>query len=455
VISALRAKGQLFYDEPGDDCEPRRRRSHCDFRQCYYITVCYDETESEYETPFQSSCTSGPKQCMPTRIHEGVRFDITEHLPPKYSYIGDLEKRIRECFEINCNSPIGVLLKRHAPAILTILGKDTVDLERHPCELFCELRAYFLNYLKMHPPQFQCNLFEEVSCLECPECNDDREWRKPIEWERRCREEMQEAYRKLLYYMQSYQYDCVFGDLVFSCQQPCEAHCIVLGTVEVVNGKLVRVCNTPRQYLWAPANLQQVLIYELLTGLEVPGRPGNDKVPCCPDYPNFDPLCFLAELELDQCGRYQAATALPRSLAAVAEAFHAAYDFTDSCAVSSSIFERVPRERLADAAGLFGLTASTEQMQTSELNKLTPLQALMSHALLRPNDALVAYHGGAESGSILTDFFAQVIPNRSFAKAIEKAPQQAEHTAQQIAHLQNEIQILKQTLEEFKTQRKK
>lgn len=241
VIAALKSKGLLAYDPPEDDCGPRRRRSHCDIRQCYYITICYSESESEYETPFQSSCTSGPKQCMPTRTHEGVRFDITEHLPPQHSYLADLERRIKECFEINCHNPIGNLLHRHAADLLQILGQGTgaEELGRHPCELFCELRAYFLNYLKMHPPQFQCNLFEEVSCLCCPDCDEDWNWRKPREWEQNCREQLLEAFRKLLYYMQSYQYDCVFGDLVFSCQQPCEAHCLVLGTVEVLNGKLV------------------------------------------------------------------------------------------------------------------------------------------------------------------------------------------------------------------------
>ena len=86
-------------------------------------------------------------------------------------------------------------------------------------------------------------------------------------------EELQEAFRKLLYYIRrAVEYDCVFGDFVFSCQQPCEAHCLVLGTIEVLNGKLIRVCNTPRQYLWAPANLLQVLMYDILTAQLAPGR---------------------------------------------------------------------------------------------------------------------------------------------------------------------------------------
>src|ERR1700722_1266799 len=123
-------------EPPEDDCEPRRRRPHCDIKQCFYITICYDETESDYETPFQSSCTSGPKQCLPTRTHERVRFDVTEYLPPKDSYIHGLEERIRECFEVNCNSPIGRIIKQHTEDLLRVFGKDTEELQRDPCELF-------------------------------------------------------------------------------------------------------------------------------------------------------------------------------------------------------------------------------------------------------------------------------------------------------------------------------
>jgi hypothetical protein len=101
VIGALRKKGLLVVDEPEDECEPRERKRRCEIKQCFYITICYEETETNYETPFQSSCTAGPKQCLPTRTHEGVRLDVTDTLPPQHSYLKDLEKRFKHCFEIS------------------------------------------------------------------------------------------------------------------------------------------------------------------------------------------------------------------------------------------------------------------------------------------------------------------------------------------------------------------
>jgi len=472
VIAALKSKNLLVYDWDDDESEhkSRRHRSRCDIKQCFYITICYNETESDYETPFQSSCTSGPKQCMPTRTHEGVRFDVTDKLPRSHSYLEELEERIRHCFELHCEGPIGVIIKRHAPHMLEILGERTIDLreEYEPCELFCNLRAYFLNHLKAKPDEFNCNLYEEVSCLTCPkEWSDEyvahrkrrreleRSAEKIIEEDYRLfyLEELREAFRKLLYYMQRYQYDCVLGDLIFSCQQPCEADCLVLGTVEVVNGKLVRVCNTPRRYLWAPANLLQVLIYSIMTGPVLPKADDDDReAHCCPDYRKFEPGAFLREFELTECGRYHAARSTIDALKAAYRSMSSSHDFTDSGAVASEIFARVKPEELQGVAERFGIRASTLEKHVSTLNVPTVNQALQSSALLRPNDSIVAYTSGGETQRVLPDFLAELSPDRSLGDAIEKERQQTRREldlfAGRIEELTAEIDGLKRRLAE-------
>lgn len=477
VIAALKSKGLLLVEQPEDDCEPKRYYPRCDIKQCFYVTICYQETHSDYETPFQSSCTTAPKQCMPTRVHEGVRFDVTDKLPHKHSYLEELEEHIEHCFEINCDSPIGVILKRHAPQLLEIFGEaksEAADNQEpgdryDPCELFCTLRAYFLNHLKTRPDHFNCNLYEEVSCLTCP-----REWSE--EWiafrERRRRgkrvrveevvieeerlnpmyyEELREVFRKLLYYMQRYQYDCVFGDLIFSCPQPCEADCLVLGTVEVMNGKLIRVCNTPRRYLWAPANLLQVLVYSIMSG-DFSSRDGCDekKVPCCPDYRKFEAIPFLREFEVNECGRYHAAKSTIDSLKAGVRAMYSSHEFTDSSAISPEIFARVAPHTLPDLAKRFGLTASTVERKVADLNAPTLQQALQSHALLRRNDSIVAYTSEGQTHKVVRDFVAELSPDRSIGREIEMdlhhARQQSENFANQLNELKAEIEGLKRRL---------
>ena len=501
VIGALKKKGLLVYDLPEDDCEPERRRSRCEIKQCFYITICYNETDSDYETPFQSSCTSGPKQCMPTRTHEGVRFDVTDKLPPCHSQCEELIERIRECFELNCDSQLGSIVKRYNRELLWIFGveKDkNFEPRIDPCELFCVLRAYFLNYLKVNPDRFNCNVYDEIACLRCPgekydeddedhrrrhehertegrrerqeqlreeekaERRRERHEEEEEEWRDFDRKEMQEAFRKLLYYMQRYQYDCVLGDVVFNCQQPCEAHCLVLGTVEVWNGKLVRVCNTPRKYLMTPANLLNVLIYDIMTHqLHQPEgcRDKEDKeIPCCcPDYDKFHPEHFLTEFGVDPHGRYEAATSVIRALCALPRSMHHAFDHTDSMALSPAVLAKVGREQAEAIKARFGIARFEQPLPEGGLNPLTPMQTLQSHMLLRRNDSVVAYYNPQDKDKVPKvvnpSFWAALDPDREIGTSIQEHATM--HYDQQISELKKQVDELRATVAELRKPPKK
>jgi hypothetical protein len=58
----------------------------------------------------------------------------------------------------------------------------------------------------------------------------------------------------------------VFGELTVPCKEPRQAACIVLGTVEVEDGCLVRVCNCPRTYVWSFASFLPVLFATIYGG---------------------------------------------------------------------------------------------------------------------------------------------------------------------------------------------
>jgi hypothetical protein len=463
VIAKLKSKSLLILDPTDPECEPRRREPRCDIKQCFYVTICYDETQSQYETPFQSSCTAGPKQCMPTRTHEGVRFDVTDKLPPRYSYLDSLEKRIRECFEINCDSRLGALIKEHAKELLAIFEakEDKRELAFDPCELFCKLRAYFLNHLKIKPDLYNCNLYEEVACLSCPErCREHEGGRQEgNRWilEGELLQRLQSVFRELLYCMQRYQYDCVFGDLIFECCQPCEAHCLVLGTVEVLNGKLVRVCNTPRHYLWAPANLLQVLTFEILTGQAANAQPelpgGEHHAHCCPTYDRFDPQRFLQEFSVSECGRRFAAESLVESLRAVTRSLHRSFDFTDDMALAPKLFAELldkSKREVEEGVKALGVEVSLAKTPASHLSTLNPLQALLSHALLRPGDSAVGYRG-EEGVRVLPDFVTNLSPDRSAGGALETKLQ--DH-AQEVSDLKAEVADLRRIIHEIEDAQK-
>jgi hypothetical protein len=450
VITALKNKNLLVMDLEEDDSDPRQRGARCEIKQCFYVTMCYEETESEYETPFQSGCTPGPKQCLPTRVHEGVHFDVTDKTPRSVSYIEELEKRIKDCFEISTDSPIGVIIKENAKEILEIFGEGQGEFGFDPCELFCRLRAYFLNHLRVKPSEYDCGLYEEIACLICPSTEQAYDRQNST-----YREDLREAFGRLLYGMQRYQFDCVLGDLVFSCERPCESHCLVLGTVEVLNGKLVRVCNTPREYLWAPANLLQVLMYEVMTGShrckpeELEGREEEETevwACCCPQYPKFNAAEFLREFEIDPRGRRFAAEAAVNSFREVTASLHRSFDFTDSSAYAPRLFAQMmdpaQKEGIAGKEPL-GIHASLTSTPAAKLGSLNFAQAMMAKSLVKPGDAVRGYRS-RNGVRVLPDYMTALSPDRSVGAGVER---HFDRHTEQISELRAEIEALKKQIQ--------
>lgn len=461
VIAALKDKKLLVSEPHQEECEPRHRKPRCEIKQCFYITICYDEQESDYETPYQNGCTSGPQQCVPTRTREAVRFDVTCELPRCDSYLEELEKRLGHCFEIYCDGPIGQILKKHIKELQFIVegktGNRLRELGCNPCELFCNLRAYFLNHLKVRPDEFSCGLGDEVCRLVCPEeFYEDREESVG---------ETAMVFRKLLTYMQRYQFDCAFGELVFSCEQPCEAKCLVLGTVEVVDGKLMRVSNTPRKYLWSPANLVPVLLHDILSlRLAQEERKEGDAeggTLCCPDYPAFKPEDLLREFEFNPCGRLDAATSIIEAFEAVAKALHRSFDFTDTTAISQKLFGKLSEGRLKRAEKELDIQTSVSDELVSQLSYLSPVQALAAHTLIRPKDAVVAYKTSKdEIGAALPNFVVNAIsPDRTagarLGKIAQPAKPESRDSAEQAKGMAEEIASLKGRLANLEEQVRK
>jgi hypothetical protein len=440
VIGTLQKKGMLVIDEDYDDCKPKKEKRHCKVKQCFYVTICYEESRSNYETPFQSSCTSGPKQCLPTRTREGYRFDVTDKLPEEHSYFKELEKRFKECFEINCDSQLSRYMKQvtennddHLTTMVEGNAKYYEDDKDDPyCRVFCTLRAFFLNHLKVKPDQFNCNLYEEVACLRCP-----REYCKEAE---SYRQEMQEATSRLLYYIQRYQFDCVLGDLIFCCPEPCEAHCLVLGTVEVADGKLTRVCNTPRRYMWSPANLLQVLTYKVMTARFSPGSDSEGHHRCCPDYRDFDAAAFLKEFKIDACGRYYAAKSFPDAFQGMQKAVARNFYAFDSTAHSPYLFAHADLAKVKEQGEQLGIKIHAVDKLTDP-GVASVEQAFRSAALLRHGDSMYAYgtEKGGLIGRVLHDFVAEISPDRSIGNSIEALLQQVHDLSARLEEVEHKL----------------
>src|SRR5260370_13124767 len=163
-----------------------------------------------------------------------------------------LEDRIKRCFAILNEGEFSDLLKDYA-------GKDVEGNQVNSCDTFNKLKVYFKRWLRKHPDPVNCCLWEEVECLECPPNAEGAA--------------VTNAYEELLRLVHVYIDDCVRNDLTFCCPEADCDSCILLGTVEVVDGKICRICTCHREYVWSFATLPDVLAYELLVNLDCTYQP--------------------------------------------------------------------------------------------------------------------------------------------------------------------------------------
>jgi hypothetical protein len=391
VVGALRAKG-LIWDERRDPCEWDDGERECRIKECFYVLICYDEEDCRFETPFQAGCATGPQDCVATRTRETFRLEVTDRLPEECSYLDWLENRLKHCFRLFRDNPVGRLMKERMREIREVMECKEYERERQhevrncQCELFRMLRGFFIEQIRLCPDELDCCLLREVECLHCPELDRDN-----------YAEDMRACYCRLFELMLRYQYDCVISDLVFDCCEPEKARCVVLGTVEIVDGRLCRVCNTPRRYVWSFANLLPVAISTILTaGLE---REAVEEPPleererwrgCCPDYGPFDCNCFLNEFDGDVSARYESAKAILRAAKAGFDSLAQGFAFTNSGMVSPEIFKNMEARRASEYARNLGLTTLSEKDGTA-FPRLDPVQAFLSQMLLRPRDGVKLY----------------------------------------------------------------
>jgi hypothetical protein len=293
------------------------------------VTICYEETESDFTTPFTAGCSPTLTDCEPTRIHEGVRFDLLDELPKQKDWLKQLECRIEKCWKLFNESQFGKYLQKNADFLRNILcdGGEYEEGQGAPCELFCQLKGYLLLYLEKHPDQYNCRITKDISEINCPPQGEGDNYVKAVS----------DAFCKLLNLAYKSWISCLMGELIFPCAEPCEASCIVLGTVEIEDGELVRVCNCPRSYVWSFAHFYEVLVASILGRLACENegvdteksddKDCSDQHVCCRDF-NVDCCCFMKLFDADANATGAASAAPLRTIGALKESLFRVFDFT-------------------------------------------------------------------------------------------------------------------------------
>lgn len=355
VVSLLTQKGLIVPESAPDPYDPKKAESECNLRQCFYITICYQEDQVDFATPLVATCQTTSSECEPTRILETVSFDVVDTIPELQPDQDALKYRLETCFKLFSDGAFAQALKKHQGMLGEIINPTrelTNAREKHPDyhKLFCELRGLLLLYLNKHPDKYNCTIEDEIRKVRFPEIH-----RYPENPQEKYLEELRDSFSCLLALAWQHAVNCALGELMPSCAQISEASCVMLGAVIVENGRIVRVCNCPRSYVWSAANFREVLLATTLGELACEkerednpeGEKNNAKMMCCRDF-DFDLECFLQSLKVSPKAPYYAGTELLRWLEAFRKSIQEGFDFTNPCNFSPRIFEGMDEKKATE-----------------------------------------------------------------------------------------------------------
>jgi len=381
VIGELRKKNCLAdmprdRDQRGQSDEALRRPldedDNCISKQCFYIGICYAEEPVDFVTPYTTECNPAPGPCQPSRIREGVRFEIYDTMPVRPNPLDDIGKRIERCFRIFREGQFSRSLARMTDGIIAVLSRDDkpdqdeTNPDKAGHDLFRELQAQFLHELRTCPDQYNCDIEREVYRLRPPYQARDPQAVGVAPFE---------AFTKLFELIQKYVFSCVLSQLAFSCPDPPDACCVLIGSVEIENGRLTRVINYPRWYLWCFANFFQVLLYSMANE----GACGKDattptkeregdraaKNGCCPAY-EVDVFQFLNLFRADNRAFEKAARISVDAIRASYSALIAGFNFTRIGGVAPEVLRNLDSSTAERLTSMLGLNFKRSTGQEAE-----------------------------------------------------------------------------------------
>jgi hypothetical protein len=465
VIAALEAKGWLITEPPPDPCEDEEP-PRCKVKQCFYITICYDEEAAEYTTPFKTNCGPGAAACEPTRIRETVRFDVLDDPPRSHTDLDELEERITRHWKVFTEGPLAGKLSEF------LADRQRGDQEGADyCMTFCQLKVLFQHHLKRHPDQYDCTLWEQVCRLQCP--TEDRQRY----------EVYRESFDKLYELIVRYAYDGILGEFIFECPCPPKAHCVVLGTVEVEDGKLLRVCNCPRTYVWTFANLVEVFLATYVGGAACAPQHhgGKDEEKRATETTGEERIrresdrhccaTFEVESELFQTlfqtkrtfGKINASTPI-HLIRRVSEALKTGFHFTHPLAISPEIFKDLSRDQAVGLARALAALGHGKGDDTPVLDIFDqahdeapdPITALLGHLLKRAGDPMVATL--ANDGKTIAETVARLqVPgppeqSKEWQARVQAAETKADQAQESAEAMRRELAELRSAMDALRTQ---
>jgi hypothetical protein len=455
VIAELRKRNWLVdvpadcgqYRNPNEDSgrgrgDDERYERDCINKQCFYIGICYKEEPLDFVAPYTTDCSPAPGPCQPKRIRECVSFEIYNKLPERPNPLDRIAERIECCFRIYSKGQFSRGLVTLTPEILDVLGFEEYAGERRQerrdaCELFLALQAQFLHELRTCPDQYNCNIEEEVCRLRPPCRENEREGPSAFE-----------AFTRLFELIQKHVFTCVLAQFAFPCPEPSDPCCVLIGSVEIENGKLTRVLNYPRWYLWCFVNFFEVLIYTLANDAacaKPEKREGDDqqerrKGGCCPEF-EVDIRKFLLLFAQDKRAAELSGLASVNAIRSMSKALASGFDFIKPGGIAGGVLEKLSPQEATRLAEVFGL--SVERFAGPVQERSDPFTSVLSKLVFRERDHIALVE---EEERVTAAMRAMKAPSSAVAKSDSISEEEANSIKRRIKQIEVDLGKLKSSL---------
>ena len=450
VVALLRQKGYLVEQAPPDPCEKEKESPECLARQCFYVTICYQEEPSDFITPFIAGCRPVVSDCEPTRIHESVRFDVLKELPKESGWLDKLRDRLGRCFRLFSEGPFAQSLIKNKDFLTAVLaqakGENIFPKKCH--DLFCELRGLLLLHLKQYPDKYNCTIVDDILKIPFPSVGENSH--------EDCLDGCSDALCRLLEIAWQHAVSCWLGELIPPCPDPSQAGCIVLGTVEVLDGRVVSVCNCPRTYVWSFERFFEVLLATLLGNLacketdysdqDDDGCGKTDKHVCCRTF-DIDCRKLFALLKLNPEAAKLAGTDSVYAIDTMRNALQSAFDLTRRDTFSARILKNMDETKLKEAVELLGVRAFRIDKEPLVPKTFHPSEVLQMLGLSTFDDPVAYREKDKHVVSAFTDRRTPGVLDIEEQKATEARVSKA--MGKSVIRLQEQIEELKGELQEL------
>jgi hypothetical protein len=381
VVGLLIEKGLIYLDPPLGPSGPQQAVAENQLRKRFYLTVSYQEEKVDFVAPLVSGGPPVLSEREPTRVREMVCLDVSDVRPAKRDASEAIKRRLGTCFRLFSEGAFAHALRSHR-RVLSELVTSEGKTEHNYEKIFHELQGYLLLYFRNHPDKYDPALPDKIRNVHLPFIQKSGQ-RVPTDDV----ETLQATFSSLLALAWQHAVDDAFGEILPACPDSSETPSVLLGSVTIENGRVVRVSNCSRSYVWAPANFPNVLMATTLGGVacrdEDEREADGDQTPA-----DFDFECFLRWLSVSPKAPYYAGTELLRFIETVRKSIQDGFDFTNPCNFSTRMFEEVNG---AEAENHLRGAGVPYRVKAAPLDRVTPplFAVLQAAGLASGNEPIV------------------------------------------------------------------